>query len=35
MPDADLEKLVDVTEAPGAALVACFEGEVVPPPFDL
>jgi hypothetical protein len=30
MPDPDLEKLVDVAEAPGAALAAFFEGEVIP-----
>jgi hypothetical protein len=30
MPDPDLEKLVDATEDPGAALAARFEGEVVP-----
>jgi hypothetical protein len=35
MPDPDLEKLVDAVEDPGAALVACFEGEVIPPPLDL
>jgi hypothetical protein len=31
MPNPDLEKLVDAAEAPGAALSARFEGEVVPP----
>jgi hypothetical protein len=31
MPDPDLEKLIDMAEAPGAALVARFEGEVIPP----
>jgi hypothetical protein len=30
MPDPDLEKLVDTVEDPGAALAACFEGEVIP-----
>jgi hypothetical protein len=35
MPDSDLEKLVDAAEAPGAALAARFEDEVVPPPLDL
>jgi hypothetical protein len=35
MPDPDLEKLVDVAEALGAALAAHFEGEVVSPPLDL
>jgi hypothetical protein len=35
MPDLDLEKLVDMAEAPGAALVVRFEDEVVPPPLDL
>jgi hypothetical protein len=35
MPDPDLEQLIDAAEAPGAALVARFEGEVVPPPLDL
>jgi hypothetical protein len=35
MPDPDLEKLVDAAEAPGAALAARFEDEVVPPPLDL
>jgi hypothetical protein len=35
MLDPDLEKLVDAAEAPGAALVARFEGEVVSPPLDL
>jgi hypothetical protein len=35
MPDPNLEKLVDVAEAPGAALAARFEAEVVPPPLDL
>jgi hypothetical protein len=35
MPDPDLEKLVDTTEAPGAILVARFEDEVVAPPLDL
>jgi hypothetical protein len=35
MPDADLEKLVDVAEAPGVALAVHFEDEVVPPPLDL
>jgi hypothetical protein len=33
MPDPDLEKLLDAAEAPGAALAAFFEGEVVPPPL--
>jgi hypothetical protein len=31
MPDPDLEKLIDVAEAPSAALAARFEGEVIPP----
>jgi hypothetical protein len=35
MPDSVPEKLVDVVEAPGAVLVARFEDEVVPSPFDL
>jgi hypothetical protein len=35
MPDPNLEKLVDTAEAPGAALPARFEGEVIPPPLDL
>jgi hypothetical protein len=35
MPDPDLEKLVDVAEAPSAALAVFFEGEVIPPPLDL
>jgi hypothetical protein len=30
MPDSDLKKLVDIAEAPGAALVARFEDEVIP-----
>jgi hypothetical protein len=35
MPDPDLEKLVDMAKVPDAALVARFEGEVVPPPLNL
>jgi hypothetical protein len=35
MPDSDLEKLVEVAEAPGVVLAALFEDEVVPPPLDL
>jgi hypothetical protein len=35
MLDPELEKLVDVAEAPGAVLAARFEDEVVPPPLDL
>jgi hypothetical protein len=35
MPDSDLKKLVDAAEAPGVALVARFEDEVIPPPLDL
>jgi hypothetical protein len=35
MPNSDLKKLVDTAEAPGAALVARFEDEVIPPPLDL
>jgi hypothetical protein len=35
MTDPDLEKLVDVAEAPSAALAVFFEGEVIPPPLDL
>jgi hypothetical protein len=35
MPDPDLEKLVDVAEAPGAALAARFEDEVILLPLDL
>jgi hypothetical protein len=30
MADPDLEQLADAAEAPGAALAACFEGEVIP-----
>jgi hypothetical protein len=29
MPNLDLEKLVDAAEAPGTALAAFFEGEVI------
>jgi hypothetical protein len=35
MPDPDLEKLVDAAKTPSAALAACFEDEVIPPPLDL
>jgi hypothetical protein len=35
IPDPDLEKLVDAAEAPGAALAAHFEDEVILPPLDL
>jgi hypothetical protein len=34
MPDPDLEKLIDVAEAPGAILAAHFEDKVIPPPLD-
>jgi hypothetical protein len=31
----ELLQLVEAAEAPGAALAACFEEEVVPPPANL